>query len=367
MLLWRLLEDEVTPDVRIRLIHRIAPSGVAPNALSQHLAEQSSSAVRYGILLALGEYETFQTTSRFRESVASRVKKIHKEDPDSGVHSAAKWLLQKWGIVRDSNPQPKPFDEGRDWLVEKSGQTMIVAHGPVLYTTESRPDETTPLAPVSLIEVQINHSFAVADTEVTVREYERFSKSNHDSTIGPDPDCPVNNLTFNEFVAYCRWLTIKDGMTEDDMCFPPVDVKAKEPVIPYEDFLSRSGYRPPTEAEWEYVCRAGSVSDRFTGSSAAILKEYAWFVANSDQRSHSVGILKPNRLGLFDIYGNLAEMVIPSVRVAATRDQSSVVVTRGGSFRDLNGQIRSATRLNTFPRQRYTGRGARVARTLSPS
>jgi hypothetical protein len=113
-----------------------------------------------------------------------------------------------------------------------------------------RPSGLTQTTPTQLKEVQIQHSFALSTTEVTLREWKRFSESSkHDLTIGPDPDCPVNSVTANEVASYCRWLTLQEGMTEDDMCFPSVDVNAKKQVLPYEDFLSRAGYRPPTEAE----------------------------------------------------------------------------------------------------------------------
>lgn len=358
--LWSLLDNDVPLDVRVQLIHRIAPSGVAPDVLSEQLTNQSSPAVRYRILLALGEYESFQTTSRFRDSVASHVTKIHEEDPDSGVHSAAKWLLQRWGIVQDSNPQP--LDKGRNWFVDKVGRTMIVARGPMNMPTE-QPTEPVPAQPK---EVQIDHSFALSATEVTLREYEQFANSQHDLTVGPDPDCPVNSVTANEIAAYCRWLTLQEGMSEDDMCFPPVDVSKKKQVLPYEDFLSRSGYRPPTEAEWEYMCRAGSSTVRFTGSSAAMLNKYAWFAANSSQRTWPVGTLKPNALGLFNIYGNVNEMVIPDGGVSAAMESPQVIILRGQSFVGMFGKIASAHSSRQFSSTGYAVGGLRVARTLPP-
>lgn len=362
--LWRLLQDDVTPDVRLRLIHTLAPASVAPEVLAQQLTGPSSVAVRRGILMALGEYESFQTTARFRESVGNRVLSLHQDDPDSGVHSAADWLLRKWGIVRDSARPPQPFDKNRNWFVDKSGRTMIVARGPVTFPTESRPDKLTEPAPASPKEVQILHSFALAATEVTLREYERFTQSRHHLNTGPDPDCPVNNVSANEVAAYCRWLTRKEGMTEDDMCYPPVDADTGKQVMPYEDFLSRSGYRPPTEAEWEYMCRAGSGLGRFTGRSEAMLNEYAWSGANANKRTWPVGILKPNAFGLFDIYGNVREMVIPTGGVPVATKERQLVLTRGGSaFAEATSTI-IHTSYPAFSRFGKYRSGLRVARTL---
>ena len=73
------------------------------------------------------------------------------------------------------------------------------------------------------------------------------------------------------------------------------------------DFLSRSGYRLPTAAEWEYACRAGSVTRWSLGEAEDLLTKYAWCVSNSWSRLHPVGTLRPNDLGLFDMHGNAWE------------------------------------------------------------
>lgn len=283
--LWSLLEADIPPDVRVLLIHRLAPSGVTPEILAQKLTQQTSPAVRRSVLLALGEYEPFQTTSRFRESVAEHVTKIHADDPDSGVHSAADWLLREWRIVRDIHKQPREIEDGKNWFVDRFGQTMLVVRGPVTFNLGFSQGDPAYVKVEPQQEIQIPYSFAVATTEITRQQFERFSESNHDVTAGPESDCPMNSLTFNELVAYCRWLSLKDGLTENDMCFPPVNVNAKEKAIPYEDFLSRSGYRPPTDAEWLYTCRAESPTAMFMGNSASMLKKYAWFRTHAEQQS----------------------------------------------------------------------------------
>ena len=73
------------------------------------------------------------------------------------------------------------------------------------------------------------------------------------------------------------------------------------------DVLQRTGYRLPTEAEWEYACRAGAVTSRYYGHSLDLLGTYAWYQANSRDHAWPCGSLLPNDLGLFDMLGNVYE------------------------------------------------------------
>ena len=76
-------------------------------------------------------------------------------------------------------------------------------------------------------------------------------------------------------------------------------------IVP--DALERPGYRLPTEAEWEYACRAGAVTSRYYGRSVELLGKYAWYLQNSQDRAWPCGQLLPNELGLFDMLGNVYE------------------------------------------------------------
>jgi formylglycine-generating enzyme required for sulfatase activity len=150
------------------------------------------------------------------------------------------------------------------------------------------------------------------------------------------------------------------------------------------DYLHRTGYRLPTEAEWEYACRAGAETSRYYGEREELLGQYAWYTENAQNKEmRPVGSLKPNDLGLFDLYGNALEWcqdVAVPYRIGkadqASRDvedetQAQVVdtvsrVMRGGSVFYLAALMRSSTRNWVVPTNRNFHVGFRPARTLTP-
>jgi formylglycine-generating enzyme required for sulfatase activity len=134
-------------------------------------------------------------------------------------------------------------------------------------------------------------------------------------------------------------------------------------VLP-DDFLRRHGFRLPTEHEWEYVARAGSSTSRFFGNAESDLDKYAWFARNSgSEGGHTwpVGRLRPNPLGLFDIYGNVHEWceIWPP---AANPERGPI---RGGGYRSSSKFLRSAMpERDSRTAKPYSYLGFRIAMTL---
>ena len=130
-------------------------------------------------------------------------------------------------------------------------------------------------------------------------------------------------------------------------------------------------YRLPSEAEWEYACRAGSTTKYCFGDNEDGLNEYAWYYDNSDGKTHPVRQKKPNGWGLYDMHGNVDEWCqdyfgdYPSGAVTDPMGPSSgsYRVLRGGSWNDDAGLCRSANRYYLSPGYRYNFLGLRVLRS----
>jgi len=204
----------------------------------------------------------------------------------------------------------------------------------------------------------IGHHFAIAAKSVTVEQFRRFLQ-NHNPRRGPlEPDGPVNVLSWYTAAEYCNWLSDQEGL---ERCYKPneegnYDVGMK----PLPDCLDRTGYRLPTEEEWECACRAGAVTSRYYGESSQLLRKYGWYVENSGNRSWNVATLKPNDWGLFDMHGNVWNWCQDQYEP----NKSAKRIIRGGSYVDGADDVRAARRHKTDPETPTPYLGLRPARTL---
>jgi formylglycine-generating enzyme required for sulfatase activity len=129
--------------------------------------------------------------------------------------------------------------------------------------------------------------------EVTQELYERIMGSN--PSRRKNPKNPVEQVTWAAAVKFCNARSEREGLTP---CYDPKTWACN---------FSANGYRLPTEAEWEYACRAGSATQYYFGDASEELKGYGWFESNSGSAPHPVAQRKPNAWGLFDMSGNVWE------------------------------------------------------------
>jgi serine/threonine protein kinase/formylglycine-generating enzyme required for sulfatase activity len=374
---WSLFHQGPDPTCRTYLIHRCAALGVDPAILARWLLgdEENDPSIRQGLLLALGEYDADQRADVAWGPLAERLPKAYQDDPDPGVHSAAEWLLRRWGQeLTRANPGPSRGDVTKPrWYVNGQGQTFAVIPAPGPFKTGSPADEKLRGGPLEdRRQVQIDYPFAVALKLVTVAEFKKFRPGVHYfKQDSPGEDTPINGVTWYDAAAYCNWLSEQEKIPKDQWCYEPnAKREYAEGMKVKANYQELSGYRLPWEAEWEYACRAGTVTAWAHGSDPDLLVYYAWYVLNANGRMHPVGSLKPNGLGLFDVHGN-AWQWCQDVYDQDKKDNKGNLeinnkqsrVLRGTAFFNDAGYARSAYRVGVGPANWVNYEGFRVART----
>ncbi len=192
-------------------------------------------------------------------------------------------------------------------------------------------------------EVTLTKSFKMGVHEVTQDQYEKVMGVNPSGFRGADN--PVKKVSWNDAVEFCRKLS----------------------ELPSEK-AAGNVYRLPTEAEWEYACRAGTTTKYSFGDDESELGNYAWSLENSGDKTHPVGGKKPNAWGLYDMHGNVWEWCqdwygdYPSGSVTdpSGATSGSDRVLRGGGSSLAAEHCRSTSRLWSRPTDRFSGFGFRV-------
>ena len=380
---------------------RIDPNAKPTPAQGQQLMDailfHPETSQRRALILALGTYGTEALSPGEREPLIGKLLNLYRNDSDSGIHGSAEWTLRQWKQhekIKELDAQlMKVKDWGdRRWFVNGQGQTYAMIDGPVVFRMGSPPTDTDRhLGIESFSRVRIPRRFAIAAKEVTIEQFQRFLKlgaitiaryqlpAGYLSKFSPEPDGPWIGPSWFIAAHYCNWLSEQEGLPKNQWCYVPIEAGAyAEGMTIPADVLDRTGYRLPTEAEWEYACRAGAITSRYYGHSIELLEAYAWFQANSKEHAWRCGSLIPNDLGLFDMLGNDTELChdvsrapkpgkkgiyIDLIGVPESVSERWGRQQRGGSFSSPPSVVRSATRGWDAPSNRGTYVGFRPSRT----
>ena len=184
--------------------------------------------------------------------------------------------------------------------------------------------------------VTLTHDFWLGKYEVTQADYAAVTGKNPSNFQG-DPTRPVEKVRYYEALDYCAAITRREAEAGR--------------------LSSGFAYRLPTEAEWEYACRAGSTNLFSFGDDASVADKYAWTLENSEAETHPVGLKQPNPWGLYDIHGNVWEWTLDWFAEYPAGDLKDPVgpaqgiykVFRGGSWNHAVEFARSRNRFMMPP------------------
>ena len=158
---------------------------------------------------------------------------------------------------------------------------------------------------------------------------------------------PVETVTWKEAVIFCNLLSEKSGLK------PCYSLSEHSEEIIFDE--TANGFRLPTEAEWEYACKAGTTEIRYDK-----LDSIAWYKDNSEQTTHTVGQKKPNAWGLYDMLGNVWEWCSD---LYDTEVYGSYRIFRGGGWSDEERSVMATTRRRSHPLKfKIDDLGFRIAR-----
>ncbi len=398
---WPLLAHSPDPSVRSYLIHRFGPLQADPKAIVNRLNEEPDVSVRRALILSLGEFGEREFATEDRQALLPTLQHIYQTAADPGLHESAEWLLRQWQegewLAQVNNEWAKNNERREMWLkgvkelvstykartapqwyVNGQGQTMVVIKGPVEFLMGSPVTEVGRSKDEKQHLRRIARTFALSAKPVTLEQYRRLEKDYDDSAKSSlVAELPVRRMSWYMAAKYCNWLSMKEGIPEDQWCY-----EINGDVVKFRPkYLSLTGYRLPTESEMEYAIRAGAVTSRYFGETEDLLTEYVRYQKNSQDHTWPIGSLKPNDLGFFDVVGNVYTWCSEASKEYRT-DQGATVVEdqeegpevnsavkrarRGCSYTRMAVETRSAFRNDQEPTNRNGGNGVRVARTFPP-
>lgn len=335
--------------------------------------------LRTGLCLGVGRIPSEELTIEEKQIWQAILSDWYQNQPDAGTHSAAGWALRNW---QASFPQLETAKgttaKTIDWCVNSIDLTMLKVPAGTFVRSDFRPQtfasDGTSHEEIVEQRVTLTRSFLLSDRLISRSQFQQFIDDPHcpeeekpSSWVGAhvgfsvSGEHPIQEVSWYDAVMFCNWLSRRESFSP---CYQRNGSR-------WSLLADADGYRLPTEAEWEYACRAGSATRYTFGDDASFLHDYAVFHSNTTEIS---GSKLPNGWGFFDVHGNLDEWChdgyAPFGSEAALSDpvgpdQVPKRVLRGsGAFTTTYlGHLTSSARKSDPPNARYPITGFRVART----
>ena len=282
--------------------------------------------------------------------------------PDQRAHLAAEFHkandafreLSQQVVASETALRDAIWKNIRRWHVNSESQVMVLVRNP-----ERVVDRST------------NRTVAIGRSEVTVAEFARSARQigwgeSVDPNVARSEDCPVHHVDWFFAASYCNWLSRQEGIPRDQWVFEPNsngDYDDGMTIKP--NALELTGYRLPTQEEWERACSPGTRGTYFFGEPLELLDRYAHYALSSSGRTHPVESLLPNGNGLFGLYGNVWEWTLyPRTRDGSIVRSNLRRVLCGGCFNNQALGVSTSSHYEEEPTYFSHGAGFRLARTL---
>jgi serine/threonine protein kinase/formylglycine-generating enzyme required for sulfatase activity len=314
-----------------------------------------------GICLAVGRIPAEEFTDEEQVVWSSLMRELFVQHPSAGVHSAAGWALKRWKVDLPRATRESSRQVGVQWRTTREGLTLLsLSPGAFSRTT---PDGQP-------VEVRVEDEFLIGDREISVELFRRFITDDRyagekpvnwlgeNEGVSPTESHPVQQVSWHDAVMFCNWLSDRE---DRDACY----VRGGNGKNDWAWVIESNGYHLPTDAQWEFACRAGTDTRFACGDDDSFLDQYAVF--RREDHADPCGNRLCNAWGLFDMHGNVWEWVgaySPEIAEESSdqgrRVQPSTKMLRGGSRGGTATQVQSDSRGWHRPTHRSLALGFRV-------